>query len=260
MPTGYHVHANGIRQHLIRYPGAGRPLLLLPGITSPAITWGFAAERLMALTCACWTCAAGASARRATSTTARRHGRRRDCAGRFARTPGGAGTFDGARIATSARAQPRMPSASSWSIHPCRGRADGHTRPVGLVRRLDPPGAGGLWHRTDAHLLPDLDRRANRAACWWLHTCQWSAIRQAWDGFATDDIHADLPLITLPVRLVVAAAQVVLPDDEAEVIRLMPHIEVRRVAGRATMIPGTTSRVSSLPSSISGPTDLRRTP
>ena len=43
---------------------------------------------------------------------------------------------------------------------------------------------------------------------------------------------------TLPARLVVAGgAQVVLPDDEAEVIRLMPHIEVRRVAGAGHMIP-----------------------
>jgi N-formylmaleamate deformylase len=43
---GFHVRANGIRQHVLRYGGQGRPLLLVPGITSPAITWGFVAEEL----------------------------------------------------------------------------------------------------------------------------------------------------------------------------------------------------------------------
>src|ERR1700730_590369 len=42
---GAHVHANGIRQHYIRYGGQGIPLILIPGITSPAITWGFVGER-----------------------------------------------------------------------------------------------------------------------------------------------------------------------------------------------------------------------
>src|SRR5690606_23848657 len=49
---GAHVQANGIRQHYLRYGGQrdGRdrhdPVILVPGITSPAITWGFVAERL----------------------------------------------------------------------------------------------------------------------------------------------------------------------------------------------------------------------
>jgi hypothetical protein len=43
---GGHVFANGIRQHYLRYGGKGQPIILIPGITSPAITWGFVAERL----------------------------------------------------------------------------------------------------------------------------------------------------------------------------------------------------------------------
>ncbi len=35
---GAHVHANGIRQHYLRYGGHGPALILIPGITSPAIT------------------------------------------------------------------------------------------------------------------------------------------------------------------------------------------------------------------------------
>src|ERR1700733_10931837 len=42
---GANLSANGIRQHYLRYGGNG-PAGLLPGITSPAVTWGFVAERL----------------------------------------------------------------------------------------------------------------------------------------------------------------------------------------------------------------------
>ncbi|PTN52966.1 alpha/beta hydrolase, partial [Achromobacter xylosoxidans] len=49
---GGQVHANGIRQHYLRYGGpegerAERlAVIIIPGITSPAVTWGFVAERL----------------------------------------------------------------------------------------------------------------------------------------------------------------------------------------------------------------------
>ena len=43
---GGHVVANNIRLHYLRYGGKGQPLILIPGITSPAITWGFVAEKL----------------------------------------------------------------------------------------------------------------------------------------------------------------------------------------------------------------------
>jgi len=49
---GAHVHANGIRQHYLRFGGTAGPrsdrdpVILVPGITSPAATWGFVAEQL----------------------------------------------------------------------------------------------------------------------------------------------------------------------------------------------------------------------
>ncbi|MDT8466869.1 alpha/beta hydrolase, partial [Alcaligenes nematophilus] len=48
---GGHVHANGIRQHYLRYGGSSegrdqRPaVIIVPGITSPAVTWGFVGEQ-----------------------------------------------------------------------------------------------------------------------------------------------------------------------------------------------------------------------
>ncbi|MEP2202368.1 MAG: alpha/beta hydrolase, partial [Tateyamaria sp.] len=47
---GYNLHANGILLHLLHYESRGEvrgpQMLLIPGITSPAVTWGFVAERL----------------------------------------------------------------------------------------------------------------------------------------------------------------------------------------------------------------------
>src|SRR2546423_1577571 len=48
---GANVHANCIRQHYLRYgrAGAGQEardaVIIVPGITSPAATWGFVGER-----------------------------------------------------------------------------------------------------------------------------------------------------------------------------------------------------------------------
>src|ERR1700712_4978581 len=48
---GAQVRANGIRQHYLRYGGSDGAradrdaVVILPGITSPAVTWGFVGER-----------------------------------------------------------------------------------------------------------------------------------------------------------------------------------------------------------------------
>ncbi|NHD15943.1 MULTISPECIES: alpha/beta hydrolase [unclassified Actinopolyspora] len=44
--TSEHVHANGLRHHVLSYGQGAAPLLILPGITSPAITAEFIACRL----------------------------------------------------------------------------------------------------------------------------------------------------------------------------------------------------------------------
>src|SRR3546814_6881325 len=42
---GANVRANGFRQHYLRFGGVGRPIVIVPGITSPAVTWAFVGER-----------------------------------------------------------------------------------------------------------------------------------------------------------------------------------------------------------------------
>ena len=43
---GRHLLVNDVRIHYLEHGSDGPPLLLLPGITSPAISWAFVSERL----------------------------------------------------------------------------------------------------------------------------------------------------------------------------------------------------------------------
>ena len=43
---GAHVRANGIRQHYLRFGGAGPAIVIVPGISTTAAQWAFIAERL----------------------------------------------------------------------------------------------------------------------------------------------------------------------------------------------------------------------
>lgn len=43
---GAHVRVNGIRQHYLRYGGTGVPLVVVPGVVTPAALWEHVAEEL----------------------------------------------------------------------------------------------------------------------------------------------------------------------------------------------------------------------
>ncbi|MFV0243582.1 MAG: alpha/beta fold hydrolase [Qingshengfaniella sp.] len=244
MARGYNVQANGIRHHLIHYPGKGPVLLLIPGITSPAITWGFVAERLAA--------AYDVHVLDVRGRGLSSHGEldysldaMADDAVALTETLGWdkplvMGHSMGARVAI--RAARKAPGAFGGLI-----LAD---PPVSGPGRRDYPSAWP-WYEdsiliatrgcTGDDLLPFCptwteEQRALRAE--WLHTCQLDAIKVTFDGFGTDDIHADLPHLKLPMRLVVAGGAPVIGDEDvAEITQLAPGIEVRTVPEAGHMIP-----------------------
>jgi N-formylmaleamate deformylase len=60
----------------------------------------------------------------------------------------------------------------------------------------------------------------------------------SFEGFQTDDIHADLPHVEVPALLVVAGrGDVVRPEDIEEMGRLLPGLLVARVPNAGHMIP-----------------------
>ncbi|HCW19671.1 MULTISPECIES: alpha/beta fold hydrolase [unclassified Achromobacter] len=246
---GGNVHANGIRQHYLRYGGAhtaGRDaVVIVPGITSPAATWGFVGERFGK-----------------TFDTYLL-----DVRGRGLSEAGAALDYSLDAQAADVLAFAEALGLARYSLvgHSMGGRIGvraGRTRPAGLRRLVlvDPP-VSGPGRRPYPAKLPwyvdsmaqarhGMDAEAMRAFCptWtdaqrqlraqWLHTCDERAIVQSFDAFQTDDIHADLPLLNVPVLLVTAEkGDVVLDDDAAEIARLAPGTRHHRVPAAGHMIP-----------------------
>ncbi len=247
---GANVAANGIRQHYLRYGGqavAGRhdPVIIVPGITSPAITWGFVGERF---------------------------GRHFDTYVLDVRGRGLSSAGDALDYSLDAQAADLIAFAQALGL--TRYSVVGHSmgariglraarqRPPGMARlvAVDPP-VSGPGRRAYPAQLPwyvdsmaearqGMDAQAMRKYCatWteeqlrlraeWLHTCDERAVRESFDGFHTDDVHADLPLLQLPVRLITAArGDVVKDEDVAEIGELVAGLQHERVADAGHMIP-----------------------
>ena len=239
------VHANGIRQHYIRYPSGGAPLVLVPGITSPAVTWGFVAERLAAAFDVYVLDVRGRGLSSTGSELDYGLDALADDLNAFLATLGRAdvtvlGHSMGARIAIRAAAR------------------DGGG--LGRLILVDPPVSGPgrrpypsklAWYVDSIRQANEgMDAEAMRVFCptWseehlalraeWLHTCYEPAIVAAFEGFHTDDIHGDLPGIKIPVGLMVAGrGGVIEPADEAEIIALNPAVRIARVPNAGHMIP-----------------------
>jgi Predicted hydrolases or acyltransferases (alpha/beta hydrolase superfamily) len=242
MSYGYNVQANGIRNHLIRYEGKGPQMLLIPGITSPAITWGFVAERLaeafdvhvldvrgrglsetgdLDYTLDAMAADAVALAEQMDQPIVLGHSMGARTAIRAMATK--PDVFKGAILVDPPVSGPnRRPYPSPWAWY-------------GDSIKMALKGCSGEDMKAYCPTWTD-EQCALRAE--WLHTCHWGAIRTAYDGFHTDDIHADVPKLTVPTRLVIAGgAPVIQDEDETELKELLPSMEVRTVEGAGHMIP-----------------------
>jgi N-formylmaleamate deformylase len=248
---GAHVRANGIRQHYLRYGGsegarAGRDaVVILPGITSPAVTWGFVGERF---------------------------GRTFDTYIVDIRGRGLTEAVDAMDYSLDAQAADVLALAKALGLaryalvgHSMGGRiairAARHAdATLTRVVAVDPP-VSGPGRRTYPAQLPwyvDSIRQARqgisiaqmRTFCptWseeqlrlraqWLHTCDEQAIATSFHAFQTDDIHADLPHVKVPLLLMTAArGDVVRAEDIDEILRLAPKAQHVRVPDAGHMIP-----------------------
>jgi N-formylmaleamate deformylase len=247
-PYGGNVRANGIRQHYLRYGGARTqrdPVIIVPGITSPALTWGFVAAHL---------------------------GKVFDTYVLDVRGRGLSSASDSLDYSLDAQAADLIAFATALGFE--RYSVVGHSmgarigiraaraKPAGMARlaMIDPPVSGPgrrpypsqlPWYIDSIRLSREgMSADAMRAFCptWtdeqlalraeWLHTCDERAIRTSFDGFHTDDIHADLAHLRIPALLVTAGRGDVVRDADVDEIRaLVPHLEHRRVHNAGHMIP-----------------------
>lgn len=248
---GGNVHANGIRQHYLRYGGSGDgrdardAVIIVPGITSPAITWGFVGERF---------------------------GTRFDTYVLDVRGRGLSSAGDTLDYSLDAQAADVIAFAEALGLqryqivgHSMGGRIGiraARSKPAGLTRlvMVDPPVSGPgrraypaqlPWYVDSIRLATQgTDAEGMRRFCptWtdeqlrlraeWLHTCDERAMLASFDGFHTDDVHADLPHVSVPTLLITAArGDVVLPADVEELKSLRPGLLETRVPDAGHMIP-----------------------
>ncbi len=244
MVRGYNIHANGIRHHLIHFQGAGPKILVVPGITSPAVTWNFIAERL----------------------SAEFDVHVLDVRGRGLSQ---GGDLDYSLDAMAEDVVAIVP-ALGWEMPIILGHSMGARTAIraackapnmfgGLIL-ADPPVSGPdrreypsawPWYEDSIRMAEkgcsaddmkeycptwSKDHLALRAE--WLHTCQLDAIEAAYKGFHTDDIHQDLPHLKPQTMLLVAGdAPVIGDEDIAEIRSLNPSIDIRIVEDAGHMIP-----------------------
>jgi N-formylmaleamate deformylase len=242
--AGANIHSNGIRQHYLRYGGDGPPLILVPGITSPAITWGFVAERL----------------------AADHDVYIMDVRGRGLSESGplldygiDACADDISSFASALNLKtPLVLGHSMGARHIIRAVARGGT--FGLALLVDPPVSGPSRRPYPANLSWYLESMAlarqgvgiealrSFTPTWtdqqialraeWLHTCDERAVITSFEGFHKDDIHGDLVAMTMPTLLVGAERGDVIRDEDVEEIQTLNRIiAFTRVPNAGHMIP-----------------------
>jgi N-formylmaleamate deformylase len=245
---GANVPANGIRQHYLRYGGdrpRRDPVIILPGITSPAVTWNFVGERF---------------------------GREFDTYIVDIRGRGLSEASSSLDYSLDAQAADLIALASALGLS--KYSVVGHSmgariairaariKPAGLARivLVDPP-VSGPGRRAYPSKLPwyvdsidlaakgcDLEAMRSFLPTWtdeqlrlraeWLHTCDERAVRASFEGFHTDDIHSDLPRLSVPLRLIVAGrGDVIREQDVKEICSLAAGIQVAHVPAAGHMIP-----------------------
>ncbi len=246
--SGGNVHANGIRLHYLHYGqarAARDPVIILPGITSPAVTWGFVGERF---------------GREFETYVLDIRGRGLSESGSSLDYSLDAQAADLAGLAAALK-------LSRYSVvgHSMGARIAVRAARLGLpgLARLvlvDPPVSGPGrrsypakldWYVDSIRLARrGCDAEAMRAFCptWtddqlrlraeWLHSCDERAVRESFDGFHTDDVHADLGAISVPVRLIAAGrGDVIREEDISEIQQLLSGVSTTRVTDAGHMIP-----------------------
>lgn len=245
---GAQVHANGIRQHYLRYGGAkpGRdPVIIVPGITSPAVTWGFVAERFGQVFDTYVLDVRGRGLSQADASLDYSLDAQAADLLAFAQALGFerysvVGHSMGARIGIrAARSQPAAlatlvmvdPPVSGPGRRPYPAKLPWYVGSMAQAR-------AGMSAEDMLAYCPTWTEEQRRLRAQWLHTCDERAILASFDGFHMDDVHADLPRLKARAMLITAErGDVVRDEDVAEISTLVPGLAHHRVPDAGHMIP-----------------------
>ncbi|WP_411036875.1 alpha/beta fold hydrolase [Shinella sp. BYT-45] len=250
--SGGLVRANDIRQHYLHFGGKGPQMLVLPGITSPAITWAEFADELgkdfdvYVL----------------------------DMRGRGLSEAGPALDYSINAMAADAAAFAAVMGLENYHLlgHSMGGRI----APVAVTRYgatpkklmiIDPPitGPGQRGHGATHEWFTDQisagargdmtvedmrpyfprwrdDQLALRVE--WIHTCDPRAIIDFRIDVLEDDIHSELPKLEVPTHLMIGGqSPLITPEEQAEIAALAPKLEIHRIPEAGHMIPWDTPEI-----------------
>jgi N-formylmaleamate deformylase len=247
---GGNVHANDIRQHYLRYGRADsrtseRPaIIIIPGITSPAVTWGFVGEVFGEEFDTYIVDVRGRGLSEASDSLDYSLDAQAADVAAFVATLGlerfvFVGHSMGARIAArAAHASHGLisvvlvdPPVSGPGRRGYPGKLPWYVDSMALARN----GTNAEGMRA---FCPTWTEEQLRLRAEWLHTCDPRAVIASYLGFHSDNFHTDVARLEVPSLLITAArGDVVRDKDVVELHGLQPSMEHVRVPDAGHMIP-----------------------
>lgn len=243
--TSRFVDCGGTRLHLLEYGEGGDPLVVLPGITSPAATWEFVAEQL-------------AGDRRVITWDARGRGlsdhptsgyTMADFANDLKLLLDGLGLDQPAILGHSmgARILAYFGAHCPHAVGPLilvdppmmgPGRPPYASPVSAYIDELRKARAGNLTIDELSRSWPSWDVARLRERQVWLPTCSEDGVRESYRGIEQDDLVQSWGALPGPVMLMMGAESPALTtEDEAELRRANPGATYVSVAGTGHMIP-----------------------
>jgi N-formylmaleamate deformylase len=240
---GY-FESGDVRLHYLEYGSDGRPLVIVPGITSPAITWGFIAERL-------------ADGHRVVVLDVRGRGLSDkpktgftlpDYAADVAalvealglERPDVLGHSMGARItAAFGVLHPDLAGPLIIVDPPLSGpgRPEYPTSLEAFMEQLAKARAGATVEDMRPY-FPTWDDDQLRLRAEWLPTCDETAVRETWQNFHTEDIFEFLGALHPPALFMYGGESPAVSDEGAQEVReTNPSLEIACIPGAGHMIP-----------------------
>jgi N-formylmaleamate deformylase len=237
----FYVVTGGVKIHFLQYGGAGPNVLLLPGITTPAILWGFVSERIAAYARVI------ALDNRGRGLSDQRPGlsyRLEDYAADAASVIEALGLRDvvvlghsmGARIGIKLAAEyPRLvsrliladPPVSGPGRRPYPSPLQQYFDNIDRILAGEPGPARGIY-------TPEQERLRTE----WIATCSKEAVAQTHAGFHQEDIFALMPRIQCPTLLLYAGKGDTVRDSDAdEIVSLIPNATRQKLEPVGHMMP-----------------------
>jgi N-formylmaleamate deformylase len=239
-----YVRANGLNHHVLDYGGSGPALLVVPGITSPAITWDFIAQPLSADAHVLVLDVRGRGLSDHPVTGYSLADYAADAAGVIGalglERPILLGHSMGARIAAAtAYENPGLTGPLVLVDPPLSGpnRGPYPTSWEAFKAQLRESYRGTTAEEVGKH-YPSWPERERELRARWLPTCAEGAIAATHRGFEVDDFFDHWPHLRAPLALIYGGASpVVTAEGAAELRHANPDAEFIQVDGAGHMIP-----------------------